>query len=222
MSYEILSHVGYKRCGDYVVELEIIGENNERRKDVVDTCKEYAKFRTSKAFVQKIFNLDKCVENIPVVKSDYDPNFVYKKGQVVEVKDYDKDLNEVCSEGIHYFLSFEAAEFYGDMPEDYTGEWKSWHDNGKLEYQEWWKNGEKEGVHKKWYENDQLKYQKEWKDGKKEGVHKQWYENGQPESQGEFKNGKCEGVHKRWYPDGQLEYKGDFKNGVNVSFFMYT
>ena len=162
-----MSHIGYKKCGDYVVKLEIIGENNERRLDVVDACKEYAKFRTSKACVQEIFNLDGSVSNVCEIKSDYDPNFVYKKGELVEAK-YE---NEICSDGIHYFLSFETAKFYGIRPlgKDYTGVWKSWYLNSQLQYQGEWKNGKREGIHYRWLGNGQLWRREEWKDGVEDG-----------------------------------------------------
>ena len=191
-----MSHKGYKRCGDYVVQLKIIGENNENRDHVYD--KKYAKFRTSKALVEEIFNLDQSVSNISKVTSDRDPTFVYEKGKVVEVKDFYPYLNEVCSEGIHYFLSFEAAEFYGDRPEDYTGEWKSWHHNGRLEYQGEFKKGVEDGIHKCWYENGQLYSRGEWKNGGREGLHEDWYENGQLEYRGEWKNGVEEGIPEVW------------------------
>ncbi len=190
-----MSHIGYKRCGYYVVKLKIIGENNENRDNVVDSCKKYAKFRASKAFVEEIFNLNGGVSNISEVRSNYDSDFVYEKGKVVEVKDYDICETEVCSTGIHYFLSFEAAKFYGEMPYNYTGEWKEFYENGQLECQGEFKNGKEEGEHKYWYANSQLRNQGEWKNGKKEGKHKQWYENGLLAYQGEFKNCKEEGVH---------------------------
>ena len=94
-----MSHIGYKRCGDYVVKLEIIEENNEQgcickeyakvcNEQRVNICKEYAKFRTFKARVEEIFNVDGSVSNVWDIKSVYDPNFFYKKGELVEVKEY--------------------------------------------------------------------------------------------------------------------------------------
>ena len=195
MSYEIsnnVPHVGYKRCGDYVVKLEIFGENNGHRNNVVESCKKYAKFRTSKALVQEIFNLDKSVSNVSEVKSDYDTNFVYKKDEFVEVENFDKDLNEVCSEGIHYFLSFEAAKFYAGRPasKDYTGEWKEFDENGQLLSQGGWKNGKEEGEQKRWHGNGQLSYRGEWKHGVKNGVSEWRCENGNLLYRGEWNNGK--------------------------------
>ncbi len=211
-----MSHVGYKKCGDYVVKLKIIGENNERRLNVVDACKEYAKFRTSKAFVEEIFNLDGSVSNVSEVKSNWNQTFVYKKGELVEAKDYDKYINEICSAGIHYFLSFETAKFYGIMPlsKGYTGEWKSWYLNGQLEYQGEYKNGKREGIHEVWFVNGQPYFKGEWKNDKQEGIHYQWHENGKLWRREEWKNGVEDGIHEQWYKDGQLVFREEFRNGV--------
>ena len=44
--------------------------------------------------------------------SYYNPNFVYKKGKIVKVADFDPDPSVECSRGIHFFLTSSEAEAF--------------------------------------------------------------------------------------------------------------
>ena len=44
--------------------------------------------------------------------SEYDKNFIYEVGKIVEVKDFDLMYNVECSSGIHFFWTKEEAEDY--------------------------------------------------------------------------------------------------------------
>ena len=46
------------------------------------------------------------------VASDRDSNFVYKVGEIVEVKNYDEDRWNECSTGIHFFITRDEAVMY--------------------------------------------------------------------------------------------------------------
>ena len=46
------------------------------------------------------------------VDSDYDRDFIYKVGEVVEVKDFDENRWEECSTGIHFFMTRDEAVKY--------------------------------------------------------------------------------------------------------------
>ena len=55
--------------------------------------------------------------------------------------------------------------------------------------------GEKE-VKKEYWDNGKLKWEEHYKDGKKEGVATFWYKNGQVETESHYKDGKLNGLSK--------------------------
>ena len=98
--------IGWKKCYDnnnnlYIVKLEIL--TNAKRGSGTST-----KCRCDKAKVLDILNimtLKSESENINEVHSMYDPNFIYKIGNIIEVKDFDDDFKNTCSKGIHFFMN---------------------------------------------------------------------------------------------------------------------
>src|SRR3990167_7677894 len=61
-----------------------------------------------------------------------------------------------------------------------------------------------QGKYEQWYENGQLNSENNYKDGEKEGIQRTWYENGQLNSENNYKNSKKEGIQKYWNENGQL------------------
>ena len=51
-------------------------------------------------------------ENFEKVNSDYDFDFVYEVGKVIEVKGYDDNRWNECSTGIHFFITRDEAVMY--------------------------------------------------------------------------------------------------------------
>ena len=174
---KVSNNIGFKKCGVYIVKLQILGRHNETRDYVVD--KDHAKFRCSKALVLDILKFNGKSSKKHTVFSDKDAYFKYTRGEVVEEKGFDKNLNEVCSSGIHYFKTFETAKFYNRLPKNYTGLYKEWWENGQLYKECTYKSGKLNGPYKEWWENGQLKEEGTYKNGEREdGPYKRWYENG--------------------------------------------
>ena len=98
------SFVGYKKCEDKIVKL-LITEDSLRSSATSRKC------RCSKAKVLSITSLDK-KENFSKVASNYDEDFVYEVGKIVEVKDFNKDRWDECTTGIHFFITREEAVNY--------------------------------------------------------------------------------------------------------------
>ena len=75
--------------------------------------KEYAKYRCNKALViSKKDKKENKHEN--AFSSIYNEKSIeYKVGEKVEEPNYDKDIDIVCGEGIHFFLNKEIAMLYG-------------------------------------------------------------------------------------------------------------
>lgn len=100
------SFIGYKKAGAYIVELKILSD--ARRCSATGR-----KCRCDRAEVLSIQHFDK---NIPcdkkAVASDFNRNFIYRVGEIVEEPNFDEDRWNECTRGIHFFVNRqEAVEF---------------------------------------------------------------------------------------------------------------
>ena len=98
------SFIGYKKARGKIVEL-LITEDSKRSSATSRKC------RCSKAKVLSITNIDN-TEEYNKVASSHDKSFIYKIGEIVEVKDFDEDRWNECSTGIHFFLTRDEAVRY--------------------------------------------------------------------------------------------------------------
>jgi len=149
----------YKGCCDgMVVTLEIDpnGSNNMERSDVVD--RDHAKFRCRSARVVGIENA-LTGETAEMATSSHDGQFCYRVGEMVEEPNYCAEIEKVCGEGIHFYLTWESAKVYALQLigfKGYTGEIKGWHDNGQRLSHGWFKDGKFDGEWEKWHENGNM------------------------------------------------------------------
>ena len=176
----MLNSIVYKACRKSIVTLELLDDTitNEKRDGVVD--KNYAKFRCNKA---KVINITyaETGETMTHDVSIYDNNFEYRVGKVITTY-FNKNINIVCTEGIHYFKTKEAALswFYQQVYKTFpNGKWTKCHKNGQKE---------SEGT---------------YKDGKKDGKWTEWYEDGQKKLSGSYKNGTINRYCVLWDEDGR-------------------
>lgn len=92
----------YKKCRGKIVKLELqIGSivfsiNNK-------------KCRTNKA---KVISIDGNKKKGLKIASDYDNNFIYEVGKIIEVEDFNLMYNVECETGIHFFWTEEEANEY--------------------------------------------------------------------------------------------------------------
>ena len=98
------SFIGYKKADDKIVKL-LITEDSKRSSATTRKC------RCSKAKVLSITNIEN-TEEYNEVDSDSDNNFIYKVGEIVEVKDFDDDRWNEYSTGIHFFITRDEAVIY--------------------------------------------------------------------------------------------------------------
>ena len=99
------AYTAFKKARDLIVELEIPA-------DAMRSSATSRKCRASKARVISITD----VSGNPAgdsVASDYDSNFVYRVGEMVEVPDFDTDRWNECAPGIHHFITRAEALQYG-------------------------------------------------------------------------------------------------------------
>jgi Family of unknown function (DUF5758)/MORN repeat variant len=204
----------YKAGSISIITLTIRGQTNEKRDGVVDPL--HAKFRTQKAYVDVIENVETGWEMISDC-SIHNSLFIYTVGKIIEVDNYDTDINEVCAPGIHYFKTREAAEswwlkYWGCGYE--TGLHRAWHENGQLVEEYTCKDGVFEGLYRRWHEDGKISKEGNYKDGKKEGLHRERYPSGQLESEVNYKDGKVDGTYHTWFCDGTLSEEIEFKDGI--------
>jgi len=184
--------IGYKKAsGEYIVKLQILGKNNEKRENVSDPI--HAKYRCSKVKVLDIFHW-KTGEKINSISGLCDPNFIYTLNQTIETN-FDEDLENVCSTGIHYFKTLEQAKYWNFFPftaivYKYTGECKEWDDRGDLILHCFYKDGKLHGECKEWNQKGRLITHCFYKDGKLHGEYKKWNHKGKLIKNCFYENGK--------------------------------
>ena len=99
------AYTAFKKAHGLIIELEIPA-------DAMRSSATSRKCRASKARVISITD----VSGNPAgdsVASDYDSNFVYRVGEMVEVPDFDTDRWNECAPGIHHFITRAEALRYG-------------------------------------------------------------------------------------------------------------
>ena len=99
------SFIGFKKAGAYIVMLEIPAD----AKRLSATGR---KCRCNKAKVIEIQNIDGTKAEVDTVASNYDYDFIYSVGNMVEVLDFDEDRWHECSTGIHFFINRQEAVNY--------------------------------------------------------------------------------------------------------------
>ena len=97
--------IGYKKASGYILKLEIL-QDARRSSSTSRKC------RCDKAKVLEIQNLYGDIANVKEVKSNYDKNFIYRLGEIVEEPNFCEDRWNECAEGIHFFINRQEAVEY--------------------------------------------------------------------------------------------------------------
>jgi len=196
--------IGYKKArNNILVTLQIPydAKHNIDRKNISD--KQYAKYRCSHAKVIDIIDLDNNT-SIDKANSLHDSKFSYTLGQDVICDTFDTNLENVCSEGIHFFLDKDRATFHGINLDYFQGEYKEWYDNGQLKIHTTYKDGNIDGEYKLWFQNGQLYVHTTYQNGKIYGEYKKWFQNGQLSIQTTYKNYIRNGKYLEWNKNGMI------------------
>ena len=100
------SFIAWKKVvGDMIVKLRVT-ENAKRSSATTLKC------RCSEAQVLDIQDADGNSLDISAVRSRHDCDFIYRKGEVVRVDNFDEDRWDECSTGIHFFIDRAMAVNY--------------------------------------------------------------------------------------------------------------
>jgi antitoxin component YwqK of YwqJK toxin-antitoxin module len=187
----------YKSASNCIVELEIdfnSAMTNLDRSYVVDA--NHAKFRCSKAFVVKIYNkFTNCEQEN--VYSDYDKNFIYNKGCNITTTFYNFEKDIVCTDGIHFYLTKEAAYFHDLDKKMHNGTYMKWYENGQIQLKCNINNGNYEGLYEEWYHDGTRCIVCNYNNNNKlDGLFEQWYMSGKQYIKCNYKNGKLDVLYK--------------------------
>jgi hypothetical protein len=208
-----MAHIGYKKGkDDRIIVLEILGINNELRKDIVN--KDFAKMRCSKAKVIDIYDINNKDKKFNNAFGVLDKTFKYIVDEIVEPDKYNNNIDVVCTNGIHYFLNEDAAFNWLLDSDNYTGEHKEYLGDGQIQRIVNYVNGIVDGSIKIFNSHGQLSCKYNCTDGLKNGVFEEWYENGQPSMKCMYDNGLLNGVFEAWHENGQLQKKCNYNKHV--------
>ena len=97
--------IAWKKANGYIIKLQI--PEDARRSSATGR-----KCRADKAIVLAIENFDGTPAELEEVKSNYNPNFIYKIGETVSVDNFCEDRFKECAPGIHFFINREEAIQY--------------------------------------------------------------------------------------------------------------
>ena len=92
----------YKKCQNKIVELEL-------QKGSIVFSINNNKCRTNRA---KVISIDGERAKGITIASNYDSDFIYEVGKMIEIEDFDLMYNVECSTGIHFFWAKEEAKKY--------------------------------------------------------------------------------------------------------------
>jgi antitoxin component YwqK of YwqJK toxin-antitoxin module len=206
----------YKSCDDtwLVIMRKLLDTiTNEGRDNVEDA--NYAKFRANKLKVIKIINLtDGSLINS--IENRFDHSSVtYAIDTIVFPNRYDMDKNKICTNGIHYFKTLDAAFYYQvslyNQP-NFTGVWRSFHDNGNIFTEEMYINGLLNGPFTEWNVYGIKTCEGEHLNDNKENNWISWYNDGTKHSEGNYVNNDRHGHWTHFYGNGNKEYEGEYAN----------
>lgn len=227
----------YKSAKDYIIKLELsIDDSVFTNMDRIVKNKEHAKYRCNKARVVQIYNKHNN-QKINSISSDHDFHFIYNVGDIVEVYDYDKNTDNTCSNGIHFYLTEETAYYHELLRycQKYTGEYKSWYDDGGISRQCVYLDGMMHGKCIDWYKNGKIHRYSTCENGEQIGEYIMWHDNGniavyvyeqEKYLNGEknmyswYRDGKpkeyilCNKFQMKWNNNGELIKKLTYVNGI--------
>lgn len=171
---------------------------NKDRYTIIDP--RYAKYRCNKAYVTDIIDMYENEYNIAI--SFYSKNkLLYEKNKIV-ISEFDHDIIQENSTGIHYFIDKELALNY-KIP---------------ILYQEW---KEENNIYKDYYGNGQLhKKIKYYLDDNKDIIYKniqEYFINGQIKKDYNLYINKYDGLYREWYKDGIMKTRITYNKNKVIS-----
>ena len=209
IGYKVAQTTDEKRV---IITLDIPNDacTNMNRTNIVN--KDTATYRTNKATVRSIEDENGNIYETATSCIYTDNQLTYNIGETLVVEDYDTNVENVCSTGIHYFLNRRVAELYG-LDTIKNGLYQKWHENGQKFEECTVVNGKCQGLYQQWHENGQKWVEYTYVNGKCQGLYQSWHENGQKRVEYTFVNGNFEGLYQKWDDNGKKLVEHTYVNG---------
>ena len=96
----------YKKASGMIVQLELLKDVKRTSSLVGRKC------RAESAIVKAIYNPDRTISKLKEVTGNYNSSVLYKVGETVLPDKYNDDIRVECTNGIHFFITFEEARDY--------------------------------------------------------------------------------------------------------------
>jgi antitoxin component YwqK of YwqJK toxin-antitoxin module len=193
--------IGFTNNRKVLIKLSIPNDalTNKDRDTIIDP--KYAKYRCNRAYV--VYIIDMYENEYDKAISFYSKNkLLYEKNKIV-LSNFDKDIIQENSNGIHYFTDKELALNY----------------NIPILYQEW---KDENDIYKDYYGNGQLhKKIKYYLDDNKKIIYKnvqEYYINGQIKKDYNLDINKYDGLYREWYKDGIMKTRLTYDKNKVISF----
>lgn len=179
-----------------IITLEIPHDaiTNMNRSSVV--VKEKASHRANMVFVKSIEDEEGKFYTVAESTIYAPKKLSYGVGHLITEPAFDRNLEKVKAEGIHFFLDKHVVELYDrEMVEN--GVFTFWSENGLKQGEVTFTNGEMNGLLQNWYENGQMSQRVMYKNGVMDGLHEWWSMNGSKHFENLYDNGRL--VSSKYY-----------------------
>ena len=93
------------------------------------------------------------------------------------------------------------------------GEWKKFHESGKIFQQRYYSKGSKVGRFSEWWENGKLQMEYFFEQDEYEGTCSEWNQEGRLIREMNYRKGYEQGSQKQWYDNGEIRSNYIIKDG---------
>ncbi len=101
-------------------------------------------------------------------------------------------------------------------PANYTGQWVTWHVNGRKAHEIQYRNGQYDGTFTSFHADGSRSVQQHYIKGVCHGTDTGWHRNGKKSYKGRYEDGKQVGTWTWWDENGQVRSVQEFKAGKQV------
>lgn len=207
----------FKSCGEiWIVVMRKLSDTitNQSRLEPDHPSRQFISYRANKLMVVNIINKFNPNETINEISNTFYKGHTIKyiKGNVVVPDLFDSNINNVCSNGIHFYEKIECA-FYLELEKVENGKLTEWYEDGQIKEEGEYLNGMLHGRWTFWYDNGQKRSEGEYLNGLHNGAWTFWHYNGKKHEEGEFLLGKKHGKWNYWYFNGKYKAEIEFRNG---------
>lgn len=224
----------FKSTEDSLIVLEKLPSTltNQMRTLTENGDPNYAKYRANELKVIVIFDRYNPSETKEKTNSIFKKTFAYESGKIVKALSYgEKELNEkyfedegnnerVCTFGIHYYKTIEAAFYHQIDVSHLNGYVFVRNGDGVIIKRKEYIEGKIQEIR---YSNGNLECKYNYVDGKKNGQVEAFYEDGSIKARFSFiddkKNGICEDFHNNGTLKRKYNYVDDKMSGDHILFF---